>query len=66
MYSAAGAVVGMVHMNRKLVIPIQDEKDEIYHLQGPTPIKTDNNTAEGFLNGTMRKKRSKGFDIKFH
>ena len=36
------------------------------HHQGHTPIKTDNDTAELFINGTMQKKRSKGFDIKFY
>ena len=36
------------------------------HPQGPTPIKIDNNMAEGLFNGTMHKKVSKGFDMKFH
>ena len=36
------------------------------HHQRPTFIKTDKNTAEGFLNSTTRKKASKGFDVKFH
>ena len=64
--SAAEVEVGMVHMNGEVTIPIRIVLDKMGHPQGPTPIKTDNNTAEGFLNGTMRKKTSKGLDMKFH
>ena len=51
--------VGMVHINGKASIPIQIMLDEMGHPQGPISIKTDKNTAEGLLNGTMRKKVSK-------
>ena len=36
------------------------------HLQYPTPLNIDNNTAEGFVNNTIRKKQSKAFDVRFH
>ena len=36
------------------------------HAQEPTSIKTDNSTAEGFFNKTIKPKRSKAFDMKFH
>ena len=56
--------VGIVHMNEKVAILIWIALDEMGHPQGPTPIRVDNNTSEEFLNGTMRKKASKGFDMK--
>ena len=59
--SAAKAEVGTVHNNCKVTIPIRVTSDEMGHSQGPTPLKTDNNAAEGFFNNTSRKKRSKSF-----
>ena len=64
MSSAAEVEVGMVHMNGKTAIPRRIELDKMGHPQGPTSIKNDNNTAEGFVNGTIRKKAQKGFDMK--
>ena len=66
MSSVAEAEVGIVPMNSNAEIPIRIVLDEMCHPQGLTPTKTDNNTEEGFLNGTMRKKRLKEFDMKFH
>ena len=36
------------------------------HAHGPTPIKIDNSTADGFFDKTIKLKRSKAFDMKFH
>ena len=36
------------------------------HPQPPTLICTDNKTASGILNGTMKQKRSKAIDMRFH
>ena len=66
MSPAAEAEVGNVHNNGKAVISIRVALDEMGHLQGPTPLKKDNNTAEDFVNNTIHKKRSKAFDMRFH
>ena len=36
------------------------------HLQPATPEKTDNSTASGFVNDTLKKKRSKACDVRYH
>ena len=66
MSSAAEAEVGTVHHNGKVAVPIITALNEMGHLQGPIPLKTDNLTAEGFLNKKIRQKRSKSFDMRFH
>ena len=66
MSSAPDSEVGIVHNNGRSDIPIMVALDEMVHTQGPTPLKTYNNTTEGFINNIIRKKRSKAFDMKFH
>ena len=66
MSSAAEAEVGTTHTNGKAAIPIRVALDEMDHPRSPTPLNTDNNTAEGFINNTICKKRSKAFDMHFH
>ena len=66
MSSAAEAEVGTVHHNGKVAVPIITALNEMGHLQGPIPLKTDNLTAEGFLNKKIRQKRSKSFEMRFH
>jgi hypothetical protein len=36
------------------------------HPQPPTPIKTDNTTANGITNDTIKQKRSKAMDMQFY
>ena len=36
------------------------------HPQPPTPMNTDNQTATGILNGTIKQKRSKAIDMRFY
>ena len=47
--SAAKAEVGIAHLNSKAAIPVRNALNEMGQPQEPTPIKTDNNTADGFL-----------------
>ena len=35
------------------------------HEQGPTPVKTDNQTASAFVNNTLKAKRSKTWDMRY-
>ena len=36
------------------------------HLQPPTPVQTDNSTAEGIVNLCVQPKRTKAMDMRFH
>ena len=40
--------------------------EELGHPQPPTPIKTDNTTANGIINGTVKQQRSKAIDMRFY
>ena len=56
MSSAAEAEVGTIHHNGKATVPVQTVLIKMGHLQQPTPVKTDNNTADGFLNKKIKQK----------
>ena len=62
MDSAAEAEVAAIHMNAKEAIPIRQCLEEMGWVQSPTRIRTDNATAKGFVNNTIKPKRSKTFD----
>eukprot|EP00536_Pseudo-nitzschia_multiseries_P006489 jgi/Psemu1/15436/gm1.15436_g len=47
-------------------LPIRQCLIELGHPQLATPLKTDNNTAEGILNGTIKQKRSKAIDMQYY
>ena len=52
-------------MNAKEAIPIRQCLEEMGHPQPATRIRTDNATAKGFVNNTIKQKRSKTFDRQF-
>jgi hypothetical protein len=54
MSSAAEAEVGALFMNAKALIPLRITCEELGHIQPPTPMRTDNNTVEGIMNGTIK------------
>lgn len=64
--SAAEAECGGCYHNAQKAVPIRIALQELGHPQPKTPIKTDNSTAEGFANKSMRQKRSKAWDMRFH
>ena len=66
MTSAAEAETGTLHHNGIAAVPLRITLDELHHKQGPTYIKTDNDTAKGFLTSSIRKKRSKAWDMRYH
>jgi hypothetical protein len=39
---------------------------EMGHPQPPTPIQTDNSTAEGVINNKIQPKRTKAMDVRFN
>jgi hypothetical protein len=64
--SAAEAELAACFHNGKEVCPIRITLDELGHPQPPTPIQTDNSTAAGIANDTVKQKRSKAIDMRFY
>ena len=63
--SAAEAEVAAPHMNAQEATPMRQALEEMGHQQSPTRVLTDNATAKGFVNNTVKIKRSKTFDGQF-
>ena len=66
MSSAAEAEVGALFMNAHEATPFRQSLNNLGHPQGATPINTDNATAQGIVDNTMKQKRSKAMDIRFY
>ena len=65
MASAAEAKVGALFVNSQEAIPLRYALKELGHPQPPTPVQTDNSTAAGYSNNTIKQKRSKAMDMRF-
>ena len=66
MSSAAEAEIGALFINAKLAVPIRQALIEMGHPQPPTKIKTDNSTAEGFVNDKIKQNRSKAINMRYY
>ena len=66
MSSAAEAEIAGLFMNAKYVVPIRQTLIEMGFPQPATKIKTDNSTANGFANKTIKQNRSKAIDMRFY
>jgi hypothetical protein len=66
MASAAEAEVGTLFLNDQDALPLRVTLEELGHPQPPTPMQTDNSTAAGFANDTIKQKRSKAIDMRFY
>lgn len=66
MASAAEAEVGALFMNARLAASMRVTLEELGHSQPATPMKTDNSTANGIMNGTIKQQRSKAIDMRFY
>ena len=64
--SAAEAELGALFHNGKEACPMRVALQEMGHAQPPTPIVTDNSTASGIVNDTVKQKRSKAVDMRFY
>jgi hypothetical protein len=64
--SAAESEIGAYFHNAQSGAPLRVTLTEVGHIQPPTPIRTDNSTAFGFLNETIKQKRSKAMDMRYH
>ena len=66
MASAAEAEVAGLFMNAQHAVPIRLTLEDMGHKQPPTPLQTDNKTAQGILSGVYKRKKLKNNDINFH
>jgi hypothetical protein len=64
--SAAESEVGACFHNAQSGAPIRVKLTELGHIQPPTPLRTDNSTAFGIFNETIKQKRSKAIDMRYH
>ena len=66
MSSAAEAECSGSFMNGTEAYPFQTTPEELGWKQPPTPMITDNSTADGIMKGTIKQKRSKAMDMRFY
>lgn len=66
MASAVEAEVGALFANGQEAIGLRTALQEMGHLQPPTAIKTDNSTASGISNGTVKQQRSWAINMRFY
>ena len=64
--SAAEAETGGLFHNGQTIIHIRRLLEALGHSQPPTPLKTDNSTSNAFVNKSLRQKKSKAWDMRFH
>ena len=64
--SAAEAELGALFLNAKEAKILRLTLSEMGHPQPPTPIRTDNSTAAGITNNTIRQRRSRSMDVRFY
>jgi hypothetical protein len=66
MQSAAEAECGGLYMNAIEALPMRITLEELNHPQPATPMRTDNSTADGIMNKTVKQKQSKSMDMRFY
>jgi hypothetical protein len=66
MSSAAEAEIGAVFINAKEGSVLRTTLEELGHKQPPTPMETDNTTATGYSNGTIKQKCTKAMCMRFN
>jgi hypothetical protein len=64
--SAAESEVGACFHNAQSGAPLRVTLTELGHTQPPTPLRTDNSTAYGIVNETIKQKQSKAMDMRYH
>jgi hypothetical protein len=64
--SAAESEVGACFHNAHSDAPLRVTLTEMGHTQPLAPLRTDNYTAFGILNQTIKQKKSKAIDIRYH
>jgi len=64
--SVAEAEIAALFMNARAALPLRVTLEEMGHPQPATAMKTDNATADGIINGTVKQNRSKGIDMRYY
>jgi hypothetical protein len=64
--SAEESEVGACFHNAQSGAPLRVTLVELGHIQPPTPLRTDISTTFGILNETIKQKRSKSMDMRYH
>jgi hypothetical protein len=64
--SASEAEVGALFVNTKEGEIIRTTLAEMGYPQNATPVTTDNTTANGIMNDTIRRQRSRAIDMRYH
>jgi hypothetical protein len=63
---AAKPEIWTVFINAKEGAVLRTTLEELGHKQPPTSMETDNATATGYSNGTIKQKRTKAMDVRFY
>ena len=66
MSSATEAELAALYIMAREAVYIRIILEELGHKQPPTPLQTDNATAEGVINNKIQPKRTKAMDMRFH
>jgi hypothetical protein len=53
-------------INAKEGAVLRTALEELGHKQPPTPMETDNTTATGYINGTIKQKSTTAMDMRFY
>jgi hypothetical protein len=64
--SASESELAGLFYNGQTAVPLITTLVELGHPQPPTPLKTDNATASGIATKTVKQRRSKSMDMRFH
>jgi hypothetical protein len=64
--SVAESEVGACFHNAQTGAPLRVTLTKLGHTQPPTPLRADNSTAYGIVNETIKQKRSKAMDMRYH
>ena len=64
--SAAEAEIAGIFHNAQVALEIICILEVLNHPQPPTPIKTDNSTANSFIHDKIQQKRSKSWDMRYY
>jgi hypothetical protein len=64
--SAAESEVGAYFQNAQSGSPLRVTLTDLGHTQPATPLRTDNSTAFGILDETIKHERSKAMDMRYH
>jgi hypothetical protein len=65
MSSAAETEIGSVFLNGKEATMLRTTLEEMGHPQPTTPLQTDNTTAMGYINDTIKQRRTRAMDMHF-